>query len=91
MSLNNAKIIGFVLFCLLSIFFGASLIAIIGMGQFKNDMELLKIPEYFWFYRDNGYVMGWLVRGIGIATATAGQNGRQQVKFAKHVCWMPRA
>jgi type IV secretion system protein VirD4 len=72
MSLNNAKIIGFVLFCLLSILFGASLIAIIGMGQFKNDMDLLKIPEYFWFYRDNGYVMGWLVRGIGIATATAG-------------------
>lgn len=72
MSFNTAKIVGFLMFCLASILFCGSLIAIIGMGQFKHDLDLLKIPEYFWFYRDNGYVMGWLVRGLCIATAIAG-------------------
>ena len=57
---------------LLVIAFFGSLIAIVAMGQFRDDLNLLKIPEYFWYYRDNGYVMGWLARGIGIATAIAG-------------------
>lgn len=40
------------------------LIAIIGMGQFRTDLNLMRMPQYFWFYRDNDFVMWWLARGI---------------------------
>lgn len=48
------------------------LVAIIALGQFRQDLNLLKMPEYFWFYRHNGYVMGWLLKGIGGVAATGG-------------------
>lgn len=49
---------------LVGIFVLGSLVALIGMGQFRSDLNLLKLPEYFWFYRHNSYVMGWLLKGV---------------------------
>src|SRR3546814_10135822 len=48
------------------------LVALIGMGQFRPDIDPLKLPQYFWFYRHNGYVMGWLLKGVGGVSAAGG-------------------
>jgi len=57
-------------FAVIVIFVLGGLVAIIGMGQFRSDLNLLRLPEYFWFYRHNGYVMGWLLKGIlGVSAA----------------------
>ena len=57
-------------FAVIVIFVLGGLVAIIGMGQFRADLNLLKLPEYFWFYRHNGYVMGWLLKGVlGVSAA----------------------
>ena len=45
------------------------LIAVTAMGQLRSDLELWRMPEYFWFYRHNGFVMGWLAKGVGGAAA----------------------
>jgi type IV secretion system protein VirD4 len=42
-----------------------SLIAVIGLGQFRADINPLALPAYFWFYRGNPHVMLWLAKGIG--------------------------
>src|SRR3546814_10212732 len=42
------------------------------MGQFRPDIDPLKLPQYFWFYRHNGYVMGWLLKGVGGVSAAGG-------------------
>lgn len=49
----------------IAVLFVGALVAIVGMGQFKSDLNIARIPEYFWFYRHNSYVMGWLAKGIG--------------------------
>lgn len=53
------------------IFVLGSLVAIIGMGQFRPDLNLIRLPEYFWFYRHNAFVMGWLAKGIAGVVGTA--------------------
>lgn len=50
----------------LSVFLG-SLIALVSMGQFRSDLDPLKLPAYFWYYRQNSYVMAELRQGIAIA------------------------
>lgn len=57
---------------LLVIAFLGSLIAIVAMGQFRDDLNPLKIPEYFWYYRQNSYVMMWLLKGMAIAAVLCG-------------------
>jgi type IV secretion system protein VirD4 len=47
------------------IFLVGGMVAIVGMNQFKPDINPMKLPEYFWFYRDNAFVMGWLYKGMG--------------------------
>jgi len=57
---------------IVTIFVLGGLVAIIGMGQFRSDLNLARLPEYFWFYRHNGFVMGWLLKGVfGVAGAAA--------------------
>lgn len=56
---------------LIAIFILGGLVAVIALGQFRADLDPLKMPEYFWFYRHNHHVMGWLAKGIGGVTATA--------------------
>lgn len=46
------------------------LVAVIGTGQFRTDLNMLKMPQYFWFYRHNSFVMGWLATGIAGVTGT---------------------
>lgn len=57
---------------LVVLFFVGGLVAIVAMGQFRADIDPLKLPEYFWFYRHNGYVMTWLAKGMGAAALAAG-------------------
>lgn len=52
--------------------FVGGLVAVIIMGQFRSDLNPLKLPEYFWFYRHNPYVMKMLVLSIGGAAAVIG-------------------
>jgi type IV secretion system protein VirD4 len=47
-----------------TIFLAGGMIAIVALGQFKPDINPLKLPEYFWFYRGNSLVMGWLFKGM---------------------------
>lgn len=47
-----------------TIFLAGGMVAIVALGQFKPDINPLKLPEYFWFYRDNSLVMGWLFKGM---------------------------
>ena len=54
------------------VFISGGLIAVAAMGQFRTDINPLKLPEYFWFYRDNGFVMGWLLKGMAGATVMLG-------------------
>jgi type IV secretion system protein VirD4 len=42
-----------------------SVVALIGLGVFKPDLDPFKLPAYVWFYRDNPYVMLWFAKGIG--------------------------
>lgn len=55
----------------IAIFVLGGLVAIVAMGQFRSDLNLIRLPEYFWFYRHNAYVMGWLAKGILGVTGTA--------------------
>jgi type IV secretion system protein VirD4 len=66
----------FVIICcvlaVIVIFVLGSLVAIVAMGQFRTDLNLLRLPQYFWFYRHNPFVMGWLVKGMmGVTGAAA--------------------
>ena len=66
----------FVIICcvlaVIVIFVLGSLVAIVAMGQFRTDLNLLRLPQYFWFYRHNPFVMGWLIKGMmGVTGAGA--------------------
>ncbi len=52
------------LLALLAWFFVGSLIALFGLGRLTADINPLKIPEFWWFYRENTEVMGWLQTGL---------------------------
>lgn len=52
------------LLALLSWFIVGSLIALFGLGRLTADINPLKIPEFWWFYRENTEVMGWLQTGL---------------------------
>nr|WP_169477062.1 MULTISPECIES: type IV secretory system conjugative DNA transfer family protein [unclassified Novosphingobium] len=51
------------------------MIAVVGMGQFRSDIDPLKLPAYFWFYRHNHFVMMWLLKGVCIAAVGVGVAG----------------
>lgn len=55
----------------LMLFLG-SIAALVGLHQFKPDLDIFKIPEFFWFYRHNGFVMAWLAKGVAGVTAASG-------------------
>lgn len=55
-----------------TIFLAGGMVAIVALGQFKPDINPLKLPEYFWFYRDNSLVMGWLFKGMAGTVAALG-------------------
>lgn len=63
--MNRRNIAVYGVFALIVIFVLGGLVAIIGMGQFRTDLNIARMPEYFWFYRDNPFVMGWLLKGVG--------------------------
>ncbi len=42
-----------------------ALIAIVGLGQFSLDLQPWRLPAWFWYYRHNGFVLGWLLKGVG--------------------------
>ncbi|MEJ7928180.1 type IV secretory system conjugative DNA transfer family protein [Sphingobium sp. AN641] len=63
--MNRRNIAIYGVFALIVIFVLGGLVAIIGMGQFRTDLNIARMPEYFWFYRDNPFVMGWLLKGVG--------------------------
>lgn len=52
------------LLALLAWFIVGSLIALFGLGRLTADIDPLKIPEFWWFYRENAEVMGWLQTGL---------------------------
>lgn len=49
---------------LLAWFFFGSFIALLGLGRLTADINPLKIPEFWWFYRENAEVIGWLQTGL---------------------------
>ena len=53
------------------VFVIGGLVALAGMHQLRADLNLALLPRYFWFYRHNVHVMGWLAKGIG-GTALVG-------------------
>jgi type IV secretion system protein VirD4 len=55
-----------------TIFMAGGMVAIVALGQFKPDINPLKLPEYFWFYRDNSMVMGWLLKGMAGTVGAVG-------------------
>lgn len=55
------------LLALVAVLFLGMLIAIVAMGLFVPTIKPLGLPQWFWFYRDSPYVMGWLLKGCGIA------------------------
>jgi Type IV secretory pathway, VirD4 components len=63
--MNRRNITVYGVFALIVIFVLGGLVAIIGMGQFRTDLNIARMPEYFWFYRHNPFVMGWLLKGVG--------------------------
>jgi len=73
--MNRRNIAVYGVFALIVIFVLGGLVAIIGMGQFRTDLNLARMPEYFWFYRDNPFVMGWLLKGIGGVAAIGALGG----------------
>jgi type IV secretion system protein VirD4 len=52
------------LLALLAWFIIGSLIALLGLDRLTADINPLKIPEFWWFYRENTEVMGWLQTGL---------------------------
>lgn len=62
------------------VFIVGGVVAIAAMGQFRGDLDPMKLPEYFWFYRNNSYVMGWLGKGMLASSAVLGL----VVAFAMH-------
>ncbi len=69
--MERRKLIGYVLIGTITVLTLGGLVAIIGLGQFRTDLNIFKVPEYFWFYRHNPAVMGWLAKGMG-GVAAAG-------------------
>ncbi|MFZ2996627.1 type IV secretory system conjugative DNA transfer family protein [Sphingobium sp.] len=69
--MERRKLIGYVLIGTITVLTLGGLVAIIGLGQFRTDLNIFKMPEYFWFYRHNPAVMGWLAKGMG-GVAAAG-------------------
>lgn len=47
---------------------GGGTIALIGLGQFSGDVDPLRAPAWFWYYRDDPEVRRWLLIGFGSAT-----------------------
>ncbi len=47
---------------------GGGTIALIGLGQFSGDVDPLRAPGWFWYYRDDPEVRRWLLIGFGSAT-----------------------
>lgn len=73
--MNRRNIAVYGVFALIVIFVLGGLVAIIGMGQFRTDLNIARMPEYFWFYRDNPFVMGWLFKGVGGVAAIGALGG----------------
>jgi len=73
--MNRRNIAVYGVFALIVIFVLGGLVAIIGMGQFRTDLNIARMPEYFWFYRDNPFVMGWLLKGVGGVAAIGALGG----------------
>lgn len=73
--MNRRNIAVYGVFALIVIFVLGGLVAIIGMGQFRTDLNIARMPEYFWFYRDNPFVMGWLLKGVGGIAAIGALGG----------------
>ena len=70
--MGRRDLIVYGLFAAVVVFLLGGLVAIIGMGQFRTDLNLAKMPQYFWFYRHNPFVMGWLAKGVGGVAAAGG-------------------
>lgn len=70
--MGRRDLIVYGLFAVVVVFLLGGLVAIIGMGQFRTDLNLAKMPQYFWFYRHNPFVMGWLAKGVGGVAAAGG-------------------
>lgn len=60
----KSKYLIIALLALLAWFIIGSLIALLGLGRLTADINPLKIPEFWWFYRENTEVMGWLQTGL---------------------------
>lgn len=70
--MGRRDLIVYGLFAAVVVFLLGGLVAIIGMGQFRTDLNLARMPQYFWFYRHNPFVMGWLAKGVGGVAAAGG-------------------
>lgn len=44
----------------------AALVALVGLGQLRSDLDLARIPAWFWYYRDDPQVRRWLGVGAGV-------------------------
>ena len=44
-----------------------ALIALAGLGQYSRSMAWEQIPRFFWYYRHDHQVRGWLSRGLLLA------------------------
>jgi len=57
------------LLALVLVLFLGMLIAIVGLGLFVPTIKPLGLPQWFWFYRGDAHIMGWLAKGCGLAAA----------------------
>ena len=44
----------------------AALVALVGLGQLRSDLDLARIPAWFWYYRADPEVRRWLAIGAGV-------------------------
>lgn len=56
---------------LLFVTVGGGTIALVGLGQFSGDVDPLRAPSWFWYYRGDPEVRRWLLIGFGAATLLA--------------------
>ena len=49
-----------------TLFAGAAVVALIGLGRFPDDLRLERVPAWFWYYRHDPEVRRWLGVGLGV-------------------------
>ena len=69
--LNAAKLAFGFFAALLFVTVGGGTIALVGLGQFSGDVDPLRAPAWFWYYRGAPEVRRWLLIGCGSATFLA--------------------